>query len=109
MQAPDLLGLQTESFNWLIGSPSWRAGAGPDEKSGLEEIFEEVSPIENSANTMKLSFSEPKLEDPKYTVEMCKEKDLTYSAPLYVKADFYYKETGEIKSQTTFLGDFPLP
>ncbi|AZN30925.1 DNA-directed RNA polymerase subunit beta [Flaviflexus salsibiostraticola] len=108
MQAPDLLGLQTDSFNWLIGSDEWRANADPSEKSGLEEVFEEVSPIVNSANTMTLSFYEPKLEPPKYTVDMCKEKDLTYSAPLYVKADFHFKETGEIKSQTTFLGDFPL-
>lgn len=108
MSAPDLLGLQTESFGWLIGSDEWRAGADPDEKSGLEEIFEEVSPIVNATNTMTLSFSDPKLEAPKNTVEVCKEKDLTYSAPLYVKADFHYKETGEIKSQTTFLGDFPL-
>ena len=108
MAAPDLLGLQTDSFGWLIGSDAWRESVDPSEKSGLEEIFEEVSPISNSTGTMTLSFSEPHLEAPKNTVEVCKEKDLTYSAPLYVKADFHYQETGEIKSQTTFLGDFPL-
>ena len=107
LQVPDLLGLQTDSFGWLIGSPRW-AAENPGEKSGLEEIFEEISPIENAAQTMGLVLSAPHLEDPKYSIQECRERDLTYSAPLYVTAEFQNYETGEIKSQTTFIGDFPL-
>ena len=57
---------------------------------------------------MSLSFENPVFYDPKYTVEECKEKDFTYSAPLYVSAEFTNNETGEIKGQTVFMGDFPL-
>lgn len=105
---PDLLGLQTRSYGWLIGSPEWRKNAQPGEKSGLEEIFDEISPIENTARTMGLVLSNPHLEDPKASIAECKEKDLTYSAALYVTAEFQNYETGEIKSQTTFIGDFPI-
>lgn len=107
LQVPNLLGLQTESFGWLIGSEEWRA-KNPGDQSGLEEIFEEVSPIENAAGTMGLVLSAPHLEDPKYSIQECRERDLTYSAPLYVTAEFQNYDTGEIKSQTTFIGDFPL-
>ncbi|WP_241152926.1 DNA-directed RNA polymerase subunit beta [Neoactinobaculum massilliense] len=107
LQVPDLLGLQTDSFGWLIGSDKWRA-EHPGEQSGLEETFEEISPIENAAQTMGLVISNPHLEDPKYSILECRERDLTYSAPLYVTAEFQNYETGEIKSQTTFIGDFPL-
>ena len=57
---------------------------------------------------MSLSFENPVFYDPKYTVDECKEKDFTYSAPLYVSAEFTNNETGEIKGQTVFMGDFPL-
>ena len=77
-------------------------------KSGLQEIFEEISPIEDFSETMSLSFENPVFYDPKYTVDECKEKDFTYSAPLYVSAEFTNNETGEIKGQTVFMGDFPL-
>ena len=107
LQVPDLLGLQTDSFGWLIGSEAW-ARKSPGEQSGLEEIFEEISPIENAAQTMGLVLSTPHLEDPKYSIAECRERDLTYAAPLYVTAEFQNYETGEIKSQTTFIGDFPL-
>ncbi|MCI5825357.1 MAG: DNA-directed RNA polymerase subunit beta [Arcanobacterium sp.] len=107
MAVPDLLALQTSSYGWLIGSESWKA-AHPNEKSGLEEIFDEISPIENTARTMGLVLSSPHLEDEKASVAECKDKDLTYSAALYVTAEFQNYETGEIKSQTTFIGDFPL-
>lgn len=107
LQVPDLLSLQTESFGWLIGSEQWRS-EHPGEKSGLEEIFEEISPIENAARTLSLSFSEPLLDEPKYSIQECRERDFTYSAPLYAKADFYNSLTDEIKSSTTFIGDFPL-
>ena len=117
MQAPNLLALQTESFDWLVGNEKWRArvaaanavrpGSLP-ETSGLEEIFSEISPIEDFGETMALSFHDHRFEEPKYTAEECQEKDLTYSAPLYVVADFENFSTGEIKSQTVFMGDFPL-
>ncbi len=116
LELPQLLSLQTDSFDWLIGNDAWtaevkrRKAAGDDvsEKSGLQEIFEEISPIEDFSETMSLSFEDPVFYDPKYTVEECKEKDFTYSAPLYVSAEFTNNETGEIKGQTVFMGDFPL-
>ncbi|WP_435769977.1 DNA-directed RNA polymerase subunit beta [Nocardioides sp. SYSU DS0651] len=116
LELPQLLSLQTDSFDWLIGNEAHknrietRRAGGEDvsEKSGLEEIFEEISPIEDFSETMSLSFENPVFYDPKYTVDECKEKDLTYSAPLYVSAEFTNNETGEIKGQTVFMGDFPL-
>ena len=78
------------------------------ETTGLEEIFEEISPIEDLGETMQLSFTNPELEPPKYTIDECKEKGKTYSAPLYVNAEFMNHLTGEIKTQTVFMGDFPL-
>ncbi|WP_124054111.1 DNA-directed RNA polymerase subunit beta [Arcanobacterium ihumii] len=107
MSVPDLLSLQTSSYGWLTGSDEWRA-EHPGEKSGLEEIFDEISPIENTARTMGLILSNPHLEDEKASMVECKDKDMTYSAALYVTAEFQNYETGEIKSQTTFIGDFPL-
>lgn len=107
MAVPDLLALQTASYGWLIGSDEWRA-EHPGEKSGLEEIFAEISPIENTSRTMGLVLSEPHLDEEKASVAECKDKDLTYSAALYLKAEFQNYETGELKQQTTFIGDFPL-
>ena len=100
LTVPDLLALQTESFDWLIGSE------GSDVRSGLEEIFEEISPIEN--DRMQLSFTNPYLEEKKYELDECKERGKTYAAPLYVEAEFMNHDTGEIKTQTVFMGDFPL-
>ena len=116
LEVPKLLSLQTNSFDWLVGNERWdaevqdRTAAGEDvsPKSGLQEIFEEISPIEDFSGTMSLSFENPVFYDPKNTVEECKEKDFTYSAPLYVSAEFTNNETGEIKGQTVFMGDFPL-
>jgi DNA-directed RNA polymerase subunit beta len=117
LQVPDLLSLQTTSFDWLLGNERWQeraaeaASAGREDvpqTSGLADIFEEISPIEDFAGNMALSFRDHTFDDPKYTVEECKEKDLTYSAPLYVIAEFMNNETGEIKTQTVFMGDFPL-
>ena len=110
---PDLLSLQTESFDWLVGNPAWREKEGPAAKTGLEEIFEEISPIEDSANSsqdakMGLAFAEPILYDPEYTPEQCKEKGRSYTQPLYIKAEFTNYLTGEIKSQTVFMGEFPV-
>ena len=117
LEVPDLLGLQTESFDWLLGNPAWQArveAAAENGRtdvpatSGLEEIFEEISPIEDFGQSMSLSFSNHRFEPPKYTAEECKEKDFTYAAPLFVTAEFVNYTTGEIKSQTVFMGDFPL-
>ncbi|HEY0902679.1 MAG TPA: DNA-directed RNA polymerase subunit beta [Marmoricola sp.] len=116
LEVPQLLALQTDSFDWLIGDPAWEervaeanaAGEELSTKSGLHEIFEEISPIEDFSETMSLSFENPVFLDPKYTEEECKEKDFTYSRPLYVSAEFTNGETGEIKGQTVFMGDFPM-
>ena len=117
LAVPNLLALQTASFDWLLGREEWQQrvaaaiAAGNTEipqASGLTEIFEEISPIEDYSGSMSLSFRDHRFEPPKYTVEQCKEKDFTYSAPLFVTAEFMNNETGEIKSQTVFMGDFPL-
>jgi DNA-directed RNA polymerase subunit beta len=108
LEVPDLLALQTSSFKWLIGSPEWRDSVDPATSSGLEEILSEISPIRDFSDTMSLEFREPKLMDPPHSIEECKDKDMTYSAPLFVIAEFTNNETGEIKSQTVFMGDFPL-
>ncbi|QNF94750.1 DNA-directed RNA polymerase subunit beta [Janibacter sp. YB324] len=117
LEVPDLLALQTESFDWLLGNEKWQerladaldAGRRDvPEHPGLEEIFEEISPIEDFSGSMSLSFRESRFEEPKYSVDDCKERDQTYSAPLFVTAEFMNAETGEIKSQTVFMGDFPL-
>ena len=117
LEVPNLLDLQVNSFDWLVGNDVWRqrVAAALDQgrtdintKSGLEEIFEEISPIEDLSETMSLSFRDHRFEEPKYTVEECKDRDVTYSAPLFVTAEFVNNETGEIKSQTVFMGDFPL-
>ncbi len=117
LEVPDLLALQTESFDWLLGNERWQARVAQaieagrsdvPERSGLEEIFEEISPIEDFSGAMSLSFRDHRFEEQKYSIEECKERDMTYSAPLFVTAEFMNTNTGEIKSQTVFMGDFPL-
>jgi DNA-directed RNA polymerase subunit beta len=117
LEVPSLLALQTESFDWLLGNERWQARIAAEKKagrttlpeqSGLEEIFEEISPIEDFTGTMSLSFRDHRFEPPKYSAEECKEKDMIYSAPMFVTAEFINNSTGEIKSQTVFMGDFPL-
>jgi DNA-directed RNA polymerase subunit beta len=117
LTVPDLLALQTESFDWLVGNDIWKqrvadgVAAGRTDlpsRSGLDEIFEEISPIEDLGETMQLSFTDPELEEPKYSIDECKERGKTFAAPLYVNAEFMNHLTGEIKTQTVFMGDFPL-
>jgi DNA-directed RNA polymerase subunit beta len=117
LEVPNLLALQTDSFDWLLGNERWRSRIDAEkekgrkdlpEQSGLEEIFEEISPIEDFTGTMSLSFRDHRFEPPKYSVEECKDKDMTFSAPMFVTAEFINNSTGEIKSQTVFMGDFPL-
>ena len=117
LEVPNLLALQVESVDWLLGNDAWRSrlaettntnrGELPS-KSGLEEIFEEISPIEDFQGTMSLSFRDHRFEPPKYSIADCKERDMTYAQPLFVTAEFTNNETGEIKSQTVFMGDFPV-
>ncbi|KAF0848885.1 DNA-directed RNA polymerase subunit beta [Nocardia caishijiensis] len=112
LEVPGLLDLQTDSFAWLVGSPDWRekAAARGDVglAGGLEEVLEELSPIEDFSGSMSLSFSDPRFEEVKASIDECKEKDMTYAAPLFVTAEFINNNTGEIKSQTVFMGDFPM-
>ncbi|RDI63061.1 DNA-directed RNA polymerase subunit beta [Nocardia pseudobrasiliensis] len=95
LDVPGLLEVQTDSFAWLVGQ-------------GLAELLAEMSPIEDFAGTMSLTLSDPRFEEVKASVEECKDKDLTYAAPLFVTAEFMNNNTGEIKSQTVFMGDFPM-
>jgi DNA-directed RNA polymerase subunit beta len=109
LEVPNLLALQTDSFDWLVGNPAWRARQeDPSISSGLDEILAEISPIEDFSGELSLSFSDPRFDEVKATEEECRDKDMTYSAPLFVTAEFVNGETGEIKSQTVFMGDFPM-
>jgi DNA-directed RNA polymerase subunit beta len=92
---PDLVGIQRESFQWLL-----------DE--GLKEVLEEVSPIEDFTEQFQLHFVKHQFREIKYSEEECKDKDQTFSAPLFVEAMFVNKVTGEIKEQEVFMGDFPM-
>jgi DNA-directed RNA polymerase subunit beta len=93
-----------------VGNEAWatRWADDPHARSGLAEILDEISPIEDFSGTMSLSFSAPRFDEVKASIEECKEKDLTYCAPLFVTAEFTNHSTGEIKSQTVFMGDFPI-
>ncbi|MFD6156371.1 DNA-directed RNA polymerase subunit beta [Nocardia sp. NPDC060256] len=112
LDVPGLLDVQTDSFEWLIGAPRWRARAAArgenNTAGGLEEVLAELSPIEDFAGTMSLTLSDPRFEEVKASIDECKDKDMTYAAPLFVTAEFINNNTGEIKSQTVFMGDFPM-
>jgi DNA-directed RNA polymerase subunit beta len=117
LEVPNLLALQVESVDWLLSNDAWRSRIAATDSmnrgeipttSGLEEIFEEISPIEDFQGTMSLSFRDHRFEPPKYSIEECKERDMTYAQPLFVTAEFTNNITGEIKSQTVFMGDFPV-
>ncbi|MEZ0362535.1 DNA-directed RNA polymerase subunit beta [Mycobacterium sp. pUA109] len=112
LEVPGLLDVQTDSFQWLIGAPQWRekAAARGDSQpvGGLEEVLAELSPIEDFSGSMSLSFSDPRFDEVKAPVDECRDKDMTYAAPLFVTAEFINNNTGEIKSQTVFMGDFPM-
>ena len=93
---PNLIQIQTESYNWFV-------------QEGLREVFEDISPIKDYAGNLVLEFIDYSLTDtPKYDQEECKERDVTYAAPLKVKVRLVNKETGEVKEQEVFMGDFPL-
>ena len=92
---PDLIAIQRQSFEWLI-------------TDGLRETFDEISPIEDFTGQMALTFGEHRFEEPEHSVEECRERDNTYSRKLHVQAEFQNRTTGEIKSQSVFMGDFPV-
>jgi DNA-directed RNA polymerase subunit beta len=112
LEVPGLLDVQTDSFEWLVGASEWRARVtdrGEAEPvGGLGEVLAELSPIEDFSGSMSLSFSDPRFDEVKAPVDECRDKDMTYAAPLFVTAEFINNNTGEIKSQTVFMGDFPM-
>ncbi|EIT84065.1 DNA-directed RNA polymerase subunit beta [Fictibacillus macauensis ZFHKF-1] len=95
LELPNLIEIQTASYQWFL-----------DE--GLREMFQDISPIEDFTGNLVLEFIDYSLGDPKYPVEESKERDVTYAAPLRVKVRLINKETGEVKEQEVFMGDFPL-
>ncbi|GLY63566.1 DNA-directed RNA polymerase subunit beta [Amycolatopsis taiwanensis] len=112
LATPNLLDVQIRSFEWFTGDEKWfqrRVDEGEEHPvGGLEEVLNEISPIEDFSGSMSLSFSDPRFDEVKASVEECKDKDMTYAAPLFVTAEFVNNNTGEIKSQTVFMGDFPV-
>jgi DNA-directed RNA polymerase subunit beta len=92
---PNLISVQKESFDWFLDT-------------GLGETLKDISPIEDFTGNLALQFLSHRFEDPKFDEDECKEKDMTFSRPLFVTAAFINKETGEIKEQTVFMGDFPM-
>ncbi|WP_182546244.1 DNA-directed RNA polymerase subunit beta [Halosaccharopolyspora lacisalsi] len=112
LEVPNLIDLQVQSFEWLVSDETWfqrRVDSGEENPlGGLAEVLNEISPIEDFSGSMSLSFSDPRFDEVKASVEECKDKDMTYAAPLFVTAEFVNQGTGEIKSQTVFMGDFPV-
>ena len=92
---PNLIAIQRNSYNWFL-------------EEGLKETFEEVSPITDFSDTLQLDFLTSCFGEPKYSVEECKDRDATFAAPLRIKVRLLNKESGEIKEQEVFMGDFPL-
>ncbi len=95
LDMPNLIEIQQNSYQWFL-----------DE--GLREMFRDISPIQDFTGNLVLEFIDYSLGEPKYEVEECKERDVTYAAPLRVKVRLINKETGEVKEQEVFMGDFPL-
>ena len=96
LEMPNLIEVQKNSYKWFL-------------EKGLKEVFDDMSAITDYTGNLVLDFVDYHLDDqPKYSVEECKERDVTYAAPLRVKARLLNKETGEVKEQEIFLGDFPL-
>ncbi|MFC2343552.1 MAG: DNA-directed RNA polymerase subunit beta [Negativicutes bacterium] len=95
MEMPHLLDIQRNSYQWFLSD-------------GLKEIFRDISPIQDFTGNLVLSFEDFSLGDPKYEIDECKERDATLAAPLRVNVRLMNRETGEIKQQEVFMGDFPL-
>ncbi len=95
LDMPNLIEIQQNSYRWFL-------------KEGLREMFRDISPIQDFTGNLVLEFVDYTLKQPKYSVEECKARDVTYSAPLHVRVRLLNKETGEVKEQDVFMGDFPL-
>ncbi|MHB8124526.1 MAG: DNA-directed RNA polymerase subunit beta [Desulfitobacteriaceae bacterium] len=95
LDMPNLIEIQQNSYRWFL-------------EEGLREMFRDISPIQDFTGNLVLEFIDYNLGDPKYEVEECKERDVTFAAPLRVKVRLINKETGEVKEQEVFMGDFPL-
>ena len=95
LDLPDLLEIQNESYRWFL-------------EEGLNEMFNDISPIKDFTEMLLLEFVSYHLDEPKYSVDECKERDATYAAPLRVQVRLINKETGEVKEQEVYMGDFPL-
>ena len=95
LELPNLIEIQTSSYKWFL-------------EEGLKEMFDDISPIEDFTGNLSLEFIDYSFGEPKYSVEEAKERDVTYAAPLRVKVRLVNKETGEVKDQEVFMGDFPL-
>lgn len=95
LELPNLIEVQRNSYDWFL-------------REGLKEVFHDISPIQDFTGNLVLEFLDYTLGDTKYSVEECKERDFTYAAPLRVKVRLINKETGEVKEQEVFMGDFPL-
>lgn len=95
LEMPNLIEIQQNSYKWFL-------------EEGLREMFRDISPIQDFTGNLVLEFIDYSLGDPKYEVEECKERDVTFAAPLRVKVRLINKETGEVKEQEVFMGDFPI-
>ena len=96
LDMPNLIEVQKNSYRWFL-------------EEGLKEVFRDISAITDYTGNLVLDFIDYRLDDkPKYSVEECKERDVTYAAPLRVRARLLNKETGEVKEQEIFMGDFPI-
>ncbi|MFN8506625.1 MAG: DNA-directed RNA polymerase subunit beta [Dehalococcoidia bacterium] len=105
LDIPDLIKIQVDSFNWFIRQPV----PAEETRPGLRELLDEISPIQDfTGSKMDLRFSDYEFRDPKHSQEECRERDMTYAAPLFVDVELTIKESGEIKEQRLFFGDFPL-
>ena len=95
LDLPNLIDIQRESFDWFLSE-------------GLRETIDDISPIEDYTGTLAVEFGEYRFGEPQFSIQECREKDLTYQAPLSMTVRFVNKETGEIREQTVFMGDFPM-
>ena len=95
LDLPDLIDIQKASFHWFL-------------EGGLRETIDDISPIEDYTGTLAVEFAEYEFGDPQFTIQECREKDLTYQVPLSITVRFVNKDTGEIREQRVFMGDFPM-
>ncbi|MBR6634144.1 MAG: DNA-directed RNA polymerase subunit beta, partial [Clostridia bacterium] len=96
MEMPNFIEIQKNSYQWFLDK-------------GLKEVFRDIDTITDYTGNLELSFVDFRMDDkPKYTIKECKERDATYAAPMRVTARLYNKETGEIKENEVFMGDFPI-